>query len=459
MSLVTDLPFDGTDLVLKDLLQGTNTTSLPSPPPLVVPTPSSALNNNIQNMPSFLDFSDAAASTAMLFGQDDTFCGGSMVSPIMDHTPILRCMTAPPGLTSMGHHNLSPLALSSSRHNPLPSPAQSIVSSPTCTSWMGLGAEDLTALALESTVEQMLEGGRLPEIADMNINVNFNINNSTDISGYSTDLVASEFADMDSLFSNDPNVYSNQGFPIQDFGAQLKQEESNTILATVSNLPTKPSQINTAPVSSTNATKSSVPMRTASPAPQSAPLKRTDKNKAKSTLEHQQQQQQRLLMLRQKLLQQQKPAPVIPTDLPSLLNSETLSLCRKVLEEPLRRKPGRKPKGSQPANFSSLSARLLERDPDAPPLDKKEERKLKNREAADQSRKRLRERATNLESYAGRLKVENQALKKAVEEMEKELGLSENKDGQAVGEKRPLETDTDSFSAAKRVCADDLEGW
>ncbi|KAJ3087717.1 hypothetical protein HK102_010450 [Quaeritorhiza haematococci] len=104
----------------------------------------------------------------------------------------------------------------------------------------------------------------------------------------------------------------------------------------------------------------------------------------------------------------------LPIDIVTLLKSDTATACKKILEEPLKRKPGRKPKGSEP--LPPLKA-ALDRDQ---PLDKLEERKLRNRESADQSRKRLRDRLTNLESLAAKLRVENVALRRIVVALEKD---------------------------------------
>jgi Rad3-related DNA helicase len=97
----------------------------------------------------------------------------------------------------------------------------------------------------------------------------------------------------------------------------------------------------------------------------------------------------------------------------SLLNSNTSFLCMRVLDEPARKKPGRKPKAMANDERHELP----------PVMDKAEERKLKNRIAADESRRRLRERVLHLEIYSNRLKAENETLSRFIHEMEIDLNL------------------------------------
>ncbi len=119
------------------------------------------------------------------------------------------------------------------------------------------------------------------------------------------------------------------------------------------------------------------------------------------------------------------PALAFPTSLPELIASNTTDVCQELLREPERKKPGRKPKGieSDPLPDHILNNRS---DP-AAPLDKKEKRKLKNREAADVSRKRMRERGQLLEQISNKLKSENELLIKHIQQMEMELGIAHSK--------------------------------
>ncbi|KAJ3214644.1 hypothetical protein HDU67_001404 [Dinochytrium kinnereticum] len=135
-----------------------------------------------------------------------------------------------------------------------------------------------------------------------------------------------------------------------------------------------------------------------------------------------------------------------PTDdLIKLLRSETANACQQLLSEPVKRKPGRKKKGelSGPSPSQKLPTPPLthvksESDSDhavAPtitaglpltttstttpsPLTKRQERMVKNREAADQSRKRKREHLASLETHAQALITENDELRARVLELE-----------------------------------------
>ncbi len=55
--------------------------------------------------------------------------------------------------------------------------------------------------------------------------------------------------------------------------------------------------------------------------------------------------------------------------------------------------------------------------------DKMQDRKVKNRNAADESRRRLRERAVHLECYTTRLETENSMLQQMISEMEQQMDL------------------------------------
>lgn len=107
-----------------------------------------------------------------------------------------------------------------------------------------------------------------------------------------------------------------------------------------------------------------------------------------------------------------------------LLTSQIASNCQQLLEDPIRRKPGRKPKGTLPSPQSSnyLQQLAMQNSGQSTEFmgvgDKKEERKYKNREAADQSRKRLKDRTRALEEYTGALTEENEALRKHLRQLE-----------------------------------------
>ncbi|KAJ3218810.1 hypothetical protein HDU67_004058 [Dinochytrium kinnereticum] len=146
-------------------------------------------------------------------------------------------------------------------------------------------------------------------------------------------------------------------------------------------------------------------------------------------------------------------------DLIKLLRSDTANACQQLLSEPVRRKPGRKkktemadsePQPSPPQMFPKVSppslphvksesdsdtqpipavlpgsARMpaaLPLKPSAPPvsmtLSKRQERMVKNREAADQSRKRKREHLASLETHAQALITENDELRARILELE-----------------------------------------
>ncbi|KAI9340684.1 hypothetical protein DFJ73DRAFT_554206 [Zopfochytrium polystomum] len=178
------------------------------------------------------------------------------------------------------------------------------------------------------------------------------------------------------------------------------------------------------------------------------------------------------------------PMPQPSQQLLEILHSETALSCQQLLVEPVRRKPGRKKKGTQPlssdesapycqddgptpstpgarvklecggdtlngsktvcstkstpftpggmetptSNYAQPVLRQLERnEPVAAPTPvftdpaeaKRHERMVKNREAADQSRKRRKEHLSSLETHAQSLIRENEALKERLLELEK----------------------------------------
>lgn len=106
-----------------------------------------------------------------------------------------------------------------------------------------------------------------------------------------------------------------------------------------------------------------------------------------------------------------------------LLASRVAFDCQQLLEDPIRRKPGRKPKGLNSLPNSNGFPQQSVIDPMNLGTefvgDKKEERKFKNREAADQSRKRLKDRSKALEEFTGVLTEENEALRKHLKTLEK----------------------------------------
>lgn len=114
----------------------------------------------------------------------------------------------------------------------------------------------------------------------------------------------------------------------------------------------------------------------------------------------------------------------ITNGLQDLLNSSTAHNCQQLLEDPIKRKPGRKPKDASCTTMlishSSPDQEFAATMNGAVVYDKMEGRKFKNREAADQSRKRLKDRSSALEGYTTRLTSENDALRLHLQNLEQE---------------------------------------
>ncbi|KAJ3416044.1 hypothetical protein HDV05_003403 [Chytridiales sp. JEL 0842] len=177
------------------------------------------------------------------------------------------------------------------------------------------------------------------------------------------------------------------------------------------------------------------------------------------------------------------PLPPPPSkEIQEILNTDSWSICQNLLAEPVKRKPGRKKKNAVPNDEPSQAAALssqhqpqsttsfnndplrplvpttttstassppplikTESDSDTPlpalpnnvqqqqqqqqpqpqtsAIDKRHERLLKNREAADQSRRRKKEHLHTLESLAERLMKENELLKGRLKELEGYVGM------------------------------------
>ncbi|KAJ3096566.1 hypothetical protein HDU97_005767 [Phlyctochytrium planicorne] len=138
-----------------------------------------------------------------------------------------------------------------------------------------------------------------------------------------------------------------------------------------------------------------------------------------------------------------------------LLRSESANACQQLLSEPVKRKPGRKKKSEieqklqqqqqmqqkalqSPPSTSASPPPQVKSESDSEPssnpnasqplqpsttpvpigLTKKQERMVKNRQAADESRKRKREHLQSLETHAQALITENDGLRARVLELE-----------------------------------------
>ncbi|KAJ3164287.1 hypothetical protein HK101_000473 [Irineochytrium annulatum] len=116
------------------------------------------------------------------------------------------------------------------------------------------------------------------------------------------------------------------------------------------------------------------------------------------------------------------PSAVIappPKELVTLLRSDTANACQQLLNEPVKRKPGRKKK--QPGDPTPPPVKAEEGNSEGGEgqgMTKLQARMAKNREAADQSRKRKRDHLVSLESHAQALITENDELRARILQLE-----------------------------------------